>query len=79
MTRKNLSLACVVILAGSAMSAAQASGLTGDVISGSYAYPCDTCTYTGNFTYFTNPFVVAGPAAKQRCYSAIRFSTPRGT
>jgi hypothetical protein len=29
------------------------------VIAGSYDYPCDTCTYTGNFSYFTNPFVVS--------------------
>jgi hypothetical protein len=59
-----LTLACVltaIFSAGDAMepkSAAQASTLVGDVISGSYAYPCDTCTYTGNFSYFTNPFVV---------------------
>jgi hypothetical protein len=56
----------VVLLAGGAvapMSAAQASTLLGDVISGSYAYPCVTCTYTGQFSYFFDPFVViAGPA-----------------
>jgi hypothetical protein len=40
------------------MSAARASTLIGDVISGSYAFPCDTCTLTGGFSYFTNPFVV---------------------
>jgi hypothetical protein len=45
------------------MSAAQASSLLGDVISGSFAYPCVTCTYTGQFSYFFDPFVVvAGPA-----------------
>ena len=45
------------------MSAAQASSLLGDVISGSFAYPCVTCTYTGQFSYFFNPFIVlAGPA-----------------
>jgi hypothetical protein len=45
------------------MSAAQASSLLGDVISGSFAYPCVTCTYTGQFSYFSNPFIVlAGPA-----------------
>jgi PEP-CTERM motif len=37
---------------------ASASTLMGDVISGSYNYPCSTCTYTGNFWYSTNPFVV---------------------
>ncbi len=46
------------------MSAARASTLLiGDVISGSYSYPCVTCTLTGEFSYFFNPFVVlAGPA-----------------
>jgi hypothetical protein len=55
-----------VFLVGGAiapMSAAQASSLLGDVISGSFAYPCVTCTYTGQFSYFFDPFVVvAGPA-----------------
>jgi hypothetical protein len=37
---------------------ARAATLTGDVISGSYDYPCDTCTLTGGFSYFFNPFVV---------------------
>src|SRR4051812_24080228 len=42
---------------------ARASTLIGDVISGSYSYPCVTCTLTGGFSYFFNPFVVvAGPA-----------------
>ena len=46
-----------------AFTPAQASSLLADVISGSYAYPCISCTYTGNFSYFFNPFVVlAGPA-----------------
>jgi hypothetical protein len=39
---------------------ATADTLLGDVISGSYSYPCATCTYTGNFSYFYNPFVVDG-------------------
>jgi hypothetical protein len=56
-------LSAVAALAFLGAGAAQASTLIGDVISGSYAYPCDTCTYTGNFTYFTNPFVVDGPPA----------------
>jgi hypothetical protein len=37
---------------------ASASTLMGDVISGSYNYPCSTCTDTGNFFYSTNPFAV---------------------
>jgi hypothetical protein len=45
------------------LAAARASTLIGDVISGSYSYPCTTCTYTGQFSYFFNPFVVIpGPA-----------------
>ena len=45
------------------MRAAQASSLLGSVISGSFAYPCVTCTMTGQFSYFFDPFVVvAGPA-----------------
>lgn len=59
-------LSVVVLLTGGAiapMSAARASTLIGDVISGSYSYPCPTCTLTGEFSYFFNPFVVtAGPA-----------------
>jgi hypothetical protein len=37
---------------------ASATTLVGDVISGSYSFPCETCTLTGGFAYFTNPFVV---------------------
>jgi hypothetical protein len=45
-----------------AFTPAQAS-LLGNVISGSFSYPCITCTYTGQFSYSFNPFVVlAGPA-----------------
>src|SRR4029077_15061104 len=35
-----------------------------DVISGSYSFPCATCTDTGGFSYFFNPFVVTAPAAQ---------------
>jgi hypothetical protein len=59
MNWKTVSLAGAVMLAGNGMSA-RASSLVGDVISGSYAYPCATCTLTGGFSYFTNPFVVNG-------------------
>jgi hypothetical protein len=54
------------ILVGCAITSlpASAASLIGDVISGSYDYPCDTCTLTGGFAYFTNPFVVEGPAAQ---------------
>jgi hypothetical protein len=57
-------VAALALLGSYTVGAAQASTLIGDVISGSYAYPCEACTYTGNFTYFTNPFVVDGPPAE---------------
>jgi hypothetical protein len=57
---RKLSFACVVILGAGAMSAARANSLTGDVITGSYVFPCVTCTLTGGFSYFANPFVVNG-------------------
>jgi hypothetical protein len=64
--RARLLAPLVVLLAGGAIastSVVRASTLIGDVISGSFAYPCVTCTYTGQFSYFFNPFVVlAGPA-----------------
>jgi hypothetical protein len=36
--------------------------LIGDVISGSYDFPNASTTAVGQFSYFTNPFVVSGPA-----------------
>jgi hypothetical protein len=59
-------LTMVAFLAGDAtapISAARASSLIGDVISGSYSFPCVTCIDTGGFSYFFNPFVVTAPAA----------------
>ncbi len=57
-----LGVACCLSF-GIAPISVQANTLLGDVISGSYAYPCVTCTYTGQFSYFFNPFVVIpGPA-----------------
>jgi PEP-CTERM motif len=41
-----------------------AATLIGDVIAGSYDFPCVGCTLTGGFSYFFNPFVVTGPAAQ---------------
>jgi len=67
-TKSVLAYVTVVVLsAGGAIapiSAARAATLLGDVISGSYDYPCDTCTLSGGFTYFANPFVVTGGAAE---------------
>lgn len=40
--------------------ALRAATILGDVISGSYSYPCATCTDANGFGYFFNPFVVAG-------------------
>jgi hypothetical protein len=39
---------------------ASATTLLGDVISGSYDYPCVGCTNVGGFWYTTSPFVVDG-------------------
>jgi PEP-CTERM motif len=39
---------------------ASATTLLGDVISGSYDYPCVGCADVGGFWYTTNPFVVDG-------------------
>jgi hypothetical protein len=36
--------------------------LIGDVISGSYDFPNASTIDVGDFSYFTNPFVVSGPA-----------------
>jgi hypothetical protein len=57
------------ILVGLALTPVPTSATTliGDVISGSYNAPCDTCVITqpyGGFSYFTNPFVVTEPAAE---------------
>jgi hypothetical protein len=54
----------LLLLGIATMSEARATTLLGDVISGSYDYPCDTCTLNGGFAYFTNPFVVSGPGAE---------------
>lgn len=63
--RKLLSVVAALALLGSyTVGTARASTLIGDVISGSYDYPCDSCTLTGGFSYFTNPFVVQTPAAE---------------
>src|SRR5262245_8214862 len=37
-----------------------AATLIGDVLSGTYNFPCVTCVDVGNFSYFFNPFVVNG-------------------
>jgi hypothetical protein len=46
-------------LAGSTGASANAT-LAGDVISGSYDFPNASTTDVGQFSYFTNPFVVSG-------------------
>jgi hypothetical protein len=48
-------------LAGSTGASADTT-LLGDVISGSYDFPNASTTDVGQFSYFTNPFVVSGPA-----------------
>jgi hypothetical protein len=64
MKTKLLGLIAAVAMVFSFPETARTATLTGDVISGSYDYPCDTCTLTGGFSYFTNPFVVVAPAAQ---------------
>jgi hypothetical protein len=62
-TFKSLSVAVFSLAVLGAMSAGpvRASSLIGDVISGSYDFPCSSCTY-GGFSYSVNPFTVgAGP------------------
>jgi hypothetical protein len=44
---------------GIAPISVQANSLMGDLISGSYDFPCVGCTYP-HFSYSTNPFVVDG-------------------
>ena len=56
--------AALTLLCSLTVGTARANSLTGDVISGSYDFPCDTCSDSGGFAYFTNPFVVGGPAAE---------------
>jgi hypothetical protein len=62
MSLTKLAMTClgvVVLSAGGApMSTALAMTLLGDVISGSYDYPCDACT--DSHSYSNNPFVVDG-------------------
>lgn len=52
--------AAAVALGLLALSSAPArAGLIGDTISGTFDFPCATCTY-GSFSYSINPFVVNG-------------------
>jgi hypothetical protein len=58
----------MALVAIAPLSAARASTLLGDVISGTYAFPCSTCILptdpnppgVGYYNYSTNPFVVDG-------------------
>jgi len=52
-------IAALALFCSFPIGTARANSLTGDVISGSYDFPCDTCTYS-NFTFSVNPFVVNG-------------------
>jgi hypothetical protein len=53
-----LGVACCLAF-GNAPISVQANTLMGDLISGSYDFPCDSCTYS-HFSYSSNPFVVDG-------------------
>jgi hypothetical protein len=55
---------------------AQVNTLIGDVISGSYHAPCDTCVdlEIANFSYFTNPFVV--PVGNNTVETALFVGNP---
>jgi hypothetical protein len=52
----------VLLLSIGTLSESRAATLLGDVISGSYDFPCVGCTLlpisTGTWTYFPNPFVL---------------------
>jgi hypothetical protein len=55
----------------------RANTLIGDVISGSYNAPCDTCVIVppyGSFSYFTNPFVV--PISNNTVETALFVGNP---
>ena len=54
---------CCLSLAIAPVPAKADATLIGDVISGSFSYPCMTCTDPG-FSYFSNPFVVVAGSAE---------------
>jgi hypothetical protein len=77
MTPHSLKVAAVLIGLAIAPVPTVANTLIGDVISGSYHAPCDTCVITepyGSFSYFTNPFVV--PISNNTVETALFVGNP---
>ena len=60
MKMKMLGLFVGLALHNFSIGTVRAATLLGDVISGSYDYPCATCNYAGNYSYSSNPFTVDG-------------------
>ena len=53
-------IAAITLFFGIPAGTPRAATVLGDVISGSYNFPCATCVDVGGFGYFFNPFVVNG-------------------